>query len=78
MSDHTTFEDQTTQLQRSGQHPVSIGYLVMGVAFSGLFGMWAVIANGALQGEDLRFIAPIPWLLAGIAGLAAIVASNRR
>lgn len=55
----------------AGLHPVNIGHLVMGVAFAGLFMIWALIESGAAESSDLRWLLPIPWVAAGVAGLVA-------
>lgn len=60
-----------------GRHPVNIGYLVMAVAFAGLFATWALVAGDAVGDEDIRFLLPVPWVLAGVAGLVALVARDR-
>lgn len=61
----------------SGFHPVNVTHLVMGIAFLAFAGIWAVLARGTVEGEDLRWLLPIPWLLAGTAGLVASVAGRR-
>lgn len=60
------------------RHPVVIGHLVMGVAFLGLLTVWALVAGDVVEGSDIRFLLPAPWVLAGVAGLLALVASDRR
>jgi hypothetical protein len=62
----------------SGWHPVSVGHLVMGVAFAGLVVVWALIASDVVQGDDIRWLLPVPWVLAGVAGLVGLIASDRR
>lgn len=62
----------------SGRHPVNIGHLVMGVAFAGLMAVWALVASGTVEGEDIRWLLPVPWVLAGVAGLVGLIASDRR
>ncbi|MDQ1104489.1 hypothetical protein QE364_000437 [Nocardioides zeae] len=57
----------------AGLHPVNVGHLVMGIAFLGLAGVWALLASGAADASDTRWLLPIPWLAAGAAGLAATV-----
>ena len=44
----------------------------MGIAFLGLVGVWALVAGDAVDGDDIRWLLPIPWVLAGAAGLVAI------
>lgn len=60
------------------RHPVVIGHLVMGVAFLGLVTVWALVAGDVVEGADIRFLLPAPWVLAGVAGLVALIASDRR
>ena len=62
----------------SGRHPVNIGHLVMGVAFLGLTGIWVLFESGAIDSDDLRWLMPLPWLAAGVAGLLAVVLTGRR
>ncbi|HEY1135574.1 MAG TPA: hypothetical protein VGE77_13450 [Nocardioides sp.] len=57
----------------AGLHPVNVGHLVMGIAFLGLVGVWALLATETVDGPDTRWLLPLPWLLAGAAGLAATV-----
>lgn len=66
----------TTERQ-SGRHPVNVGHLVMGIAFLGLVGIWAVIQADGVDNDDIRWLLPIPWVLAGLAGLLALSASSR-
>ncbi|QIK75494.1 hypothetical protein [Nocardioides piscis] len=62
----------------SGRHPVNIGHLVMGIAFVGLAGIWLLFETESVQGEDLRWLLPLPWLAAGLAGLIGIGLTGRR
>lgn len=62
----------------SGRHPVNIGHLVMGLAFLGLVGVWALIETGTVGDSDVRWLLPLPWVLAGVAGLLATTLSARR
>ncbi len=50
----------------------------MGVAFAGLTVVWALVAGDIVEGEDVRFLLPAPWVLAGAAGLLALVVTDRR
>lgn len=68
----------STVPEQSGRHPVNIGHLVMGIAFLGLTLVWALYESGTVQGEDLRWFMPVPWLAAGLAGLAAVAWGQRR
>ena len=67
----------TPDTELSGRHPVNIGHLVMGLAFVGLVGVWALIQGDVVQGEDIRWLLPVPWVVAGIAGLLASTLSGR-
>ncbi len=65
-------------LLAEGRHPVNIGHLVMGVAFAGLAVVWALIAGDVVEGDDIRWLLPAPWVLAGIAGLVGLITADRR
>ena len=56
---------------RAGLHPVNVGHIVMGVAFTGLAIIWALYMSDTVDGHDLRWLLPIPWVAAGVAGLVA-------
>jgi len=60
------------------RHPVNIGHLVMGIAFLGLVGVWAIIQSDLVEGTDVRWLLPVPWVFAGIAGLLATTLSGSR
>lgn len=62
----------------SGRHRVNIAHLVMGVAFLGLTGVWALFEAGLVEADQLRWFLPVPWLLAGLAGLAGVVVAGSR
>jgi hypothetical protein len=73
--------DDTTAVQsrfRAGWHPTNVGHLVMGVGFLGIVGIWALVATETVTGEDIRWLLPIPWVVAGLAGLLVIAFSARR
>jgi hypothetical protein len=62
----------------TGRHPVNIGHLVMGIAFLGIVGVWALIQADVVDGADIRWLLPVPWVLAGGAGLTAVAVSGSR
>ena len=63
----------------TGRHPVNIGHLVMGIAFLGLVGIWALVQSDVVNNGDIRWLLPIPWVFAGVAGLlATTLPKNRR
>lgn len=59
-------------------HRVNVGHLVMGVAFLGLTTIWALNVSGTVTGDGTRFLFPLPWVAAGIAGLVASLISKRQ
>ncbi len=72
----TTAHTRTERV--SGRHPVNIGHLVMGIAFLGIVGAWALIQGDVVSGADVRWLLPVPWVLAGLAGLLATALSSGR
>jgi hypothetical protein len=68
---------ESTMVLQSARHPVNIGQLVMGVAFLGLVAVWALIQGDVVGGDDVRWLLPVPWVLAGLAGLLATTRSGR-
>lgn len=69
-----SYDDRPT----SGRHPINVGHLVMGLAFAGLVGIWALVVGDAIDNEDVRWLLPIPWVLAGVAGLLAVMLGGGR
>lgn len=72
---HETLEPQPAE---SWRHPINVSHLVMGIAFAGLVGVWALITSDAVDDEAIRWLLPIPWVVAGALGLAAATWSNLR
>jgi hypothetical protein len=64
--------------RESGTHPVNIGHLVMGLAFAGLVGVWAAVQLDVVPTDDVRWLLPLPWLIAGAAGLVAVAFGQLR
>ena len=62
----------------SGRHPVNVGHLVMGIAFLGLVGVWALVQSDVVGDGNVRWLLPVPWVLAGLAGLLAIGVSGSK
>jgi len=71
----TTDTRPSTTSKRGGRHPINIGHLVMGIAFLGIVVVWILVETDAVTGDDIRWLLPVPWVLAGMAGL---IASTRR
>jgi hypothetical protein len=76
MTNYNTYTEVETDT--SGRHPVSVGHLVMGVAFLGLATIWLLLESDAIGNDDLRWFLPLPWLAAGLAGLLAVALTGRR
>lgn len=62
----------------SGRHPVNVGHLVMGLAFLCFVGAWALVQTDVVTGDEIRWLLPIPWLIAGAVGLGAAAISGAR
>lgn len=76
----STYPNSYTEVETdpSGRHPVSVGHLVMGVAFLGLATVWLLFETDVVGSDDLRWFLPLPWLAAGLAGLLAVALTGRR
>ena len=64
--------------RRDGRHPVEVGHLVMGLAFLGLVGTWGLVQGGLVAGDDVRWLMPVPWVVAGVVGLLVTTLAPRR
>ncbi|WP_300387027.1 hypothetical protein [Nocardioides sp.] len=69
-------QEQQPTIWEAGRHPVNIGQLVMGLAFLGLVAVWALFTSDAVDGGDVRWLLPVPFVLAGAAGLVASAVSG--
>lgn len=78
MSNYNNYTEVDTETDTSRRHPVSVGHLVMGVAFLGLASIWLLFESDAIGNDDLRWFLPLPWLAAGLAGLLAVALTGRR
>ncbi|WP_205471435.1 hypothetical protein [Nocardioides sp. SYSU D00038] len=74
MNDTTAPADAPT----SGWHPVNVGALVMGLAFVALVGVWALVEGDVVDDGDVRWLLPVPWVLAGAVGLAVTAFHSTR
>ncbi|WP_028651266.1 hypothetical protein [Nocardioides halotolerans] len=74
----TTTGPGTEDTRPSGRHPVSIGHLVVGIALLGIVGVWALIQTDTVAGHEVRWLMPIPWVVAGAVGLAATAFTGSR
>ena len=71
-------QERDDEQQHPWRHPLNIGHLVMGLAFLGLVAVWAVIVGTDIPADDVRWLLPVPWVLAGGAGLVATAVAARR
>lgn len=71
-------QDDRPKVFAAGRHPVNVGHLVMGLAFVGLVAIWSLIVNDVVGDDDIRWLLPVPWVLAGLGGLAALAVSGSR
>lgn len=60
-----------------GFHPAHVGHLVMGLAFLGLVAIWGAVESGVVETDNVRWLLPLPWVFAGLAGLLAVLFSGR-
>ena len=67
-----------TRASVPGRHPVNTGHLVMGIAFLGLVLVWALIVSDVVTDDGVRWLLPLPWVAAGLAGVLATVLPRRR
>jgi hypothetical protein len=78
MSTTATAPTPTTSERPSGRHPVNVGQLVMGLAFLGMVGVWALLQSDVVDNGDVRWLLPLPWVLAGLGGLTALALTGSR
>ncbi len=57
-------------------HPLNVSYLVVGLAFLGIAGSWALRESGVIDSVD--WLLPLTLVVAGGIGLMAFVAKNLR
>ncbi|WP_122818540.1 hypothetical protein [Nocardioides pantholopis] len=62
----------------AGRHPVNVAHLVLGVALLGLVGIWGLVQGDVVSLGSVRWLMPLPWVLAGLAGLLATTLGGRR
>jgi len=75
----TQMNDRTDDAPTSrGRHPVNVGHLVMGLAFAGLVAVWALIQSDLVDDDDIRWLLPLPWVVAGAVGLLAAALGGRK
>jgi hypothetical protein len=61
---------------RSTGRPVNVGYLVVGLVFLGIAGVWALRQTGVVDSHQLGWLLPLTLVAAGAIGLVAIAARS--
>ena len=61
---------------RSTTHPLSVSYLVVGLAFLGIAGSWLLHQAGVIGLADTRWVLPLTLVTAGVVGLVAFATSR--
>jgi len=74
----SSYDEPWSTPDAGGRHPLSVGPLVMGIALIGLVAVWALVKGDVVTGDAVRFLLPLPWVLAGAGGLAASMLTARR
>lgn len=60
------------------RNPLSISYLLAGLAFLGVAASWALRESGVVDAADDRWLVPLTLVVVGGIGLVASVVSTRR
>jgi hypothetical protein len=55
-------------------HPLNVSYLVLGLAFLGIAGSWALHETGVIESGDMEWLLPLTLVVAGAIGLVAFMA----
>ena len=59
-------------------HPLNVSYLVVGLAFLGIAGSWALRETGVIGSAEVGWLLPLSLVVAGGIGLVAFMARPRR
>lgn len=59
-------------------HPLNVSYLVIGLAFLGIAGSWALRETGVIDAGSVGWLIPLTLVVAGGVGLVAFVAKGLR
>jgi hypothetical protein len=55
-------------------HPLNVSYLVVGLAFLGIAGSWALHQTGVIGSAEVEWLLPLSLVVAGAIGLVAFMA----
>lgn len=59
-------------------HPLNVSYLVVGLAFLGIAGSWALHEGEVIGADTIDLLLPLTLVIAGGIGLVAFVAKSLR
>ena len=59
-------------------HPLNVSYLVVGLAFLGISGSWALHQAGVIGASEVEWLLPLSLVVAGGIGLIAFMARSFR
>jgi hypothetical protein len=65
-------------MKRVSTHPLSVGYLVVGLVYLGIAGSWALRTAGVVDAGVARWLLPLTLVVAGAVGLVAFGARGAR
>lgn len=57
-------------------HPLNVSYLVVGLAFLGISGTWALRQGGVIGSADMEWLLPLTLVVAGGIGLLAFTSKG--
>lgn len=57
-------------------HPLNVSYLVVGLAFLGIAGSWALHQAGVIGAAEVEWLLPLSLVVAGGIGLIAFMAKS--
>jgi hypothetical protein len=60
------------------RHPVRVAHLVMGLLFTVFVVVWALVETDVVDHRGLRWLVPVPFLVAGAIGLGVTALGSRR
>jgi hypothetical protein len=63
-------------MTRKHTHPLDVGYLVMGLIFLGIAGLWALRETHVVDITEMSWLLPLSLIAAGVIGLAAAAAKG--
>jgi hypothetical protein len=63
-------------MTRKNTHPLDVGYLVMGLIFLGIAGLWALRETHVVDITEMSWLLPLSLIAAGVIGLAAAAAKG--